>query len=128
MKYASSLCMVRLPAILKELTSAMVSKNLFLKHCLQINPGLAASKFIKRLSDMNTFKFVLANQSITPNNNVVYDQIFELHEYNYQFFIKPKTDLWRLGIRLSKTPTVTFFYPEKRYVDDVYDLYSLPIQ
>ncbi|MEO5685662.1 MAG: P-loop NTPase fold protein [Chitinophagaceae bacterium] len=64
---------------------------------------------------MESLTIILENSGEEVHNDVVYNRIFDLKNYSYNFVLTPLTTFWRFGIRLSKTDTVSFFHPGNRY-------------
>ncbi len=69
-------------------------------------------------------KYKLQNTGELIHNDVVLpSDTFKLIDNKYNFKILPRTQFWRFGIRLSKTPDIAFFHPDHRYKTPEFDNY-----
>lgn len=65
---------------------------------------------------MKGVSYLFKNSAEIINNDVVLPGYpYLLEGYKFNFRIKPKSNFWRFGIRLSKTEKIHFYHPEVRY-------------
>lgn len=73
---------------------------------------------------MDKINFVFKNNGDLINNDVVLPfGPFVLKNNGCSITVKPKSDFWRLGLRLSKTDEIQFFHPVSRYKTPEFNQY-----